>query len=631
MAVRTMQDTTCYSSKELKHIGEQVEKGKLQLDVYHAVKKLGISKVKPTRRGRRSFQKSQKAIPVLSGNRRTGKSKKIIEQRTPALKRISQTCHLNEEAPLTRVGYWNAQSMMNKPTAVCDFVITEKLDVVAITEAWLRGDSRDSPALAEIQNTLKDYRVVKLPRKGKKGGGLCVILRNRYYVTNTKSHSFESFECLELTVSCSGQKTLSLITIYRPPGTGISTSLFFTEFSRLLESVSLLCSKLIIGGDFNFHFDDPLAPNTRKLRDMLESCGLKQVVSQPTHIRGHTLDLLIVREDDDIVSNVSVLPTMPSDHAAIVFTAALVRPPLTKKEIRFRKLHSIDYTRFSEDVKSCFAKAHDTEDLDLCEKVKLFNNSIEDTLDQHAPVTVRSVHLRPHAPWYDDSLRAQKRKLRAKERQLRKSVPKLTIDKQIMKKATTEYHAALKQAKRSYHQKLINDCNRNDLFRLIHDLTVERPGQTLPSHDSHEELSERLCKFFDDKITQLCNPLYNSEMNPTSFTGSFSVLKNPMSSVTCSLQAFQNVSEEDVLKLIKSKKIKTCPLDPAPAVVFSNCTDAFLPAITDMINHSLDHGVFPKSLKSALITPVLKKHNLDPECLNSYRPISNLPFSGKSH
>ncbi|XP_071493389.1 uncharacterized protein [Diadema antillarum] len=193
----------------------------------------------------------------------------------------------------------------------------------------------------------------------------------------------------------------------------------------------------------------------------------------------------------------------------------------------------------------------------------------------------------------------------------------------------TTKHKSWSIASRRSAQKLINDCNRNDLFTVIHDLTAKRPGQTLPSHDSHEELPERLCKFFDDKITQLCNPLCNSEMNPTSFSGSFSVLKNPMSSLTCSLETFQNVSEEDMRKRIKSKKIKTCPLDPAPAVVFSNCTDTFPPAITDMVNHSLDHRVFPKSLKSALITPVLKKHNLDPECLNSYRPISNLPFLAK--
>ena len=61
-----------------------------------------------------------------------------------------------------KIGLWNAQSMMNKPTEVCDFVLTEKLDILAITEAWLRGDSRDGPALADIQSTLRDYHLLKM-------------------------------------------------------------------------------------------------------------------------------------------------------------------------------------------------------------------------------------------------------------------------------------------------------------------------------------------------------------------------------------------------------------------------------------------------------------------------------------
>ena len=40
-------------------------------------------------------------------------------------------------------------------------------------------------------------------------------------------------------------------------------------------------------------------------------------------------------------------------------------------------------------------------------------------------------------------------------------------------------------------------------------------------------------------------------------------------------------------------------------------------------------GVFPDTLKAAIVRPLLKKHNLDPTILGNYRPISNLPFLGK--
>ena len=40
-------------------------------------------------------------------------------------------------------------------------------------------------------------------------------------------------------------------------------------------------------------------------------------------------------------------------------------------------------------------------------------------------------------------------------------------------------------------------------------------------------------------------------------------------------------------------------------------------------------GTFPSALKTAIVRPLLKKHNLDPNNLKNYRPVSNLPFVSK--
>ena len=97
----------------------------------------------------------------------------------------------------------------------------------------------------------------------------------------------------------------------------------------------------------------------------------------------------------------------------------------------------------------------------------------------------------------------------------------------------------------------------------------------------------------------------------------------------CTFEKFSRVSQEDVRKIIKSNKIKACSLDPVPACVFRKCLDVLLPAVTDITNQSLQTGIFPTPLKSALIIPTLKKPSSDPEILKNYRPISNLPFLGK--
>ena len=55
----------------------------------------------------------------------------------------------------------------------------------------------------------------------------------------------------------------------------------------------------------------------------------------------------------------------------------------------------------------------------------------------------------------------------------------------------------------------------------------------------------------------------------------------------------------------------------------------FSPILAAICNASIQTGIVPSCLKSAVITPILKKKNLDAgECKN-YRPISNLPFVSK--
>ena len=63
---------------------------------------------------------------------------------------------------------------------------------------------------------------------------------------------------------------------------------------------------LILTGDFNFHVDVASDSDAQVFLDLLTSIGLKQHVTVPTHISGHTLDLLITRENDPVISSVPV-------------------------------------------------------------------------------------------------------------------------------------------------------------------------------------------------------------------------------------------------------------------------------------------------------------------------------------
>ena len=74
---------------------------------------------------------------------------------------------------------------------------------------------------------------------------------------------------------------------------------------------------------------------------------------------------------------------------------------------------------------------------------------------------------------------------------------------------------------------------------------------------------------------------------------------------------------------------KSCDLDPIPSKLLIECLDYILPSRTDLFNSSLASGIFPQCIKSALVTPILKKGCLYHNDLNNYRPVSNLCFIAK--
>ena len=96
------------------------------------------------------------------------------------------------------------------------------------------------------------------------------------------------------------------------------------------------------------------------------------------------------------------------------------------------------------------------------------------------------------------------------------------------------------------------------------------------------------------------------------------------------LECFEPASEDEVLKVIKSLSKASCSLDPLPTrLLTEHFLPELLPVITDIVNMSLENGIFPESLKTALVRPLLKKISLNRNVHKNYRPVSNIPFLSK--
>ena len=231
----------------------------------------------------------------------------------------------------------------------------------------------------------------------------------------------------------------------------------------------------------------------------------------------------------------------------------------------------------------------------------------------------RNIILRPHAPWYDNALRAAKQEKRRRERTYKSSG--LTVHKELYKEQCQTYTTLLKDAKTSYHRKEIENAEQKDLFRVIDKLSVPKSEIKLPSHNSSAELANRFSDYFHQKIETLRQRL---DTTPAEY-----FVDNLAVTCSSSFASFSEVSEDDLLEVIRSLNVTSCNLDPLPSCIFKDCVDTLLPVLTQIVNKSITSGVFPSALKHANVIPLLKNTKLDSETIANYRPISNLQYLGK--
>ena len=96
----------------------------------------------------------------------------------------------------------------------------------------------------------------------------------------------------------------------------------------------------------------------------------------------------------------------------------------------------------------------------------------------------------------------------------------------------------------------------------------------------------------------------------------------------CVFRVFRPLSIVDVAA-VRALSDKQCLTDPLPTKLLKDNVEVFAPFPVALFNRSLALGVVPSIYKSAYITPLLKKADLDPMDVKSYRPISNLSVLSK--
>ena len=267
--------------------------------------------------------------------------------------------------------------------------------------------------------------------------------------------------------------------IYRPPPSKknqLSNTLFLEEFSKLMEQLLILPGNLLIVGDFNYHVDNTTDPETIKFNKILEMFNLPQHVNGPTHKKGHTLDLMMTRISDQLVTNIELHDPFLSDHLAVSCTLHLEKPPLERVEIQYRRLRNIDMDSFNDDLR----KVNFSSDAELPTIIDRYEKTLKETLEKHAPLKQGTVTLRPSAPWYNEEIGKAKRQRRRLERRWRAS--RLCIDREMYVKQCQIVNDMIRDAKKTYYSSVIsnNKHNQKVLFKVL-DTVFTKLSYSLPN------------------------------------------------------------------------------------------------------------------------------------------------------
>ena len=131
-------------------------------------------------------------------------------------------------------------------------------------------------------------------------------------------------------------------------------------------------------GDFNFHFDDCSDPQVNWLKTMLSDFGLSQLVSVPTYHCGHTLDWVVVRSEESLVSLERLQDYAGfSDPYVLVCRLAITKLPPPTRLVTSRNIRAVSSSGFQADVKALVdSMGEQRSNMDLEDLVDVCNDGL---------------------------------------------------------------------------------------------------------------------------------------------------------------------------------------------------------------------------------------------------------------
>ena len=529
----------------------------------------------------------------------------------------------------------NIQCLANKVNMLQLFVHDINPIFLCISEHWLTEEKIN---LVYIQG----YKIISSHcRKSHIHGGTAVFVKNENkYINNCKSIQTVNNLSVDLSFECSSicyNKNSCIVVLYRSPNGDYN--IFIRQLTMLLQIVTKKYTSIYICGDLNINKLKRSVENSI-LHDLLESFDLTSLINEPTRIAGSALGISKTAVDYLITNqtNVKVKVTDPgiSDHSAQVLSSNFEEhsnreyrePTTSRRSFSHNNIENFKYT---------FKGAH----LDLLRNFDSISNIDEffDIFWSHFEYSFETAFKKSNFHNKKLTRNAKEKKFifsqKLKEESLnlknlnylRKQINNENLNT-LYKTKKNQYQQNLKKEKQLYNKNKIEmSANKTKTLWNIVNANLNRSKQTkenikLNWNDTvvteNKEVANVFANHFSKNIEIKLESHFPNISNTCTTTNC-----NNMNTIFFNPVTVQEVKDA-ILELANKK---STGIDEVPVKLIKECVDEFAACLALIINKSVELGVFPQKLKTALIIPVFKKG--DSNDIKNYRPISLLSVFSK--
>jgi hypothetical protein len=440
---------------------------------------------------------------------------------------------------------FNANSLYGKLFQIKTIVEFYKPIIVSITETKIDKNFDDNELLGPDYTIFRNDRV-------KGGGGVLLALYNRQNFIKVLDSSVGPGESVTVTVTIHSKITLNITTFYRPPG---EHSL--DDLTELIDEQKL--HPTILLGDFNLP-DIVWEKTTGKgyvreksqrfkfheqALNLFNINNFKQLISEPTHTKGNTLDLVLVETIllDDISLSTEVLPCL-SDHNIVKIDFKLQhffnRGGQESKKVRLN-FKKANYMKIEED----FNKLHSEMLLVVKPSVQYQWDMLVDKIDSLTSEYIPPLLARPRGkPWMTRNLVRLMRKQQRIHRRNKRYPTSVNIQEEsdIKKLVKKEICIAREQFMKGHITDELKVGNSKPLYNLIKRSRGQANQISTLENCPLSEVPNRLADYFSTVYTTetLTLPSFNNTTQTESI--------NKMQDI--------NIETKGVSSLIKSLDVK---------------------------------------------------------------------------